>query len=96
MSKWDWLWGIGLIAVGLIGGVLVGGVGMHKLAYIVAGLACIGLGILALVTANRAHPSGEDQSFYVVVNFRYLSTMGWIIAVALVIILFGSLLLLPH
>lgn len=96
MSKWDWMWGIGLIAIGLIGGVLVGGVVMHKPAYLVAGIACIGLGVLALVTANKAHPTGEDQSFYMVVNFRYLSTWGWIIAVGLVIIMFGSLLLLPR
>lgn len=96
MSKWDWMWGIGLIAIGLIGGVLVGGAVMHKPAYLVAGIACIGLGVLALVTANKAHPAGEDQSFYMVVNFRYLSTWGWILVVALVIIMFGSLLLLPR
>jgi hypothetical protein len=96
MSKWDWIWGIGLIAIGLIGGVLVGGVAMHKPAYLVAGIACIGIGILALVTANKAQPSGADQSFYAVVNFRYLSTVGWIILIALVIIMFGALLLMPR
>lgn len=96
MSTWDWIWGIGLIGIGLIGGVIVGGVSMHKPAYIVAGIACMGLGILALVTANQAQPSGKDKSFYVVVDYRHLKTWGWIVAVVLFVTMFGSLALLPH
>jgi hypothetical protein len=98
MSVWDWIFCLAFIAIGIIGGVIIGGVVQHHTAFIVAGIACALIGVVAIISGQTARPEARDgeggPEFHVFINFAK-QVWSMIAAAVLVVVVFAAFFFWP-
>jgi hypothetical protein len=98
MSLWDWIFCLAFIAIGVIGGVVVGGVVQHHTAFIVAGICFALIGVVAIVSGSTARPALQDgpggPEFHVFTNLAH-QTWAWIAAAILLVATFAAFAIWP-
>jgi hypothetical protein len=98
MSVWDWIFCLAFIAIGIVGGVIIGGIVQHHTAFIVAGIAAALIGVVAIISGSTARPALQDgphgPEFHVFVN---LANQVWslIVALALVAVIIAAFFIWP-
>jgi hypothetical protein len=95
MSVWDWIFCLAFIAIGIVGGVVIGGIMQHHTAFIVAGICFALIGVVALISGSSARPQLQPgPEFHVFVNLAN-QTWAWIAAVALLLIAVAAFFIWP-
>ena len=99
MSLWDWVFCLAFIAIGIVGGVIVGGVMQHHTAFLVAGICMAAIGVVAIVSGSTANPAARGSSagggeFHVFANIAGV-TWAWVTAAVLFVLAVVAFLIWP-
>jgi hypothetical protein len=98
MRTWPIIWAVVFIAIGVIGGFIIGGLVQGHTAFIVAGLAFAAIGVLGLITEASAKPQAgksAKEAFFVVMDFQNLAWWGWLILIVLLLVAIVSFFIWP-